>query len=95
MRTPQDHLYPIYRDCFSAAPWNERAGKTAQYPAWSARRAGYLGAYGFVAELAGVVVGAVYGWLTPAELPAENPFGIAVREAAPPEVAALLWLRRW
>ncbi|MEV6693947.1 GNAT family N-acetyltransferase [Micromonospora sp. NPDC051196] len=84
------HLHPIYRDCFAAPPWNEPAEKIAEFPARLARHTSEPGAYGSVAERDGEIVGAVYGWPAPAVLPAANAFDIAVREAAPPDVAALL-----
>ncbi|MFI7079236.1 GNAT family N-acetyltransferase [Micromonospora sp. NPDC049903] len=83
-------LHPIYRECFAAPPWNEPAEKIADFPTRLARHAGQPGAYGWIAEQDGEVTGVVYGWPAPTELPAANAFDIAVREAASPDVAALL-----
>ncbi|QOC92161.1 GNAT family N-acetyltransferase [Micromonospora craniellae] len=84
------HLHPIYRECFAAPPWNEPAEKIADFPVRLARHTAHPGAYGWVAEQDGEILGAVYGWPAPAALPAANAFDIAIREAAPPDVAALL-----
>ncbi|WP_067502137.1 GNAT family N-acetyltransferase [Actinoplanes sp. TFC3] len=86
----QERLHPIYRQCFAGPPWNESLDELDGYPARLARQAAYPGAYGLVASIGGVVAGAVYGWPAPAVLPSSNAFDLAVRAAAPAEVARLL-----
>ncbi|WP_148272334.1 GNAT family N-acetyltransferase [Micromonospora maris] len=83
-------LHPIYRDCFAAPPWSEPAEKIADFPARLARHTSQPGAYGLIAERDGEIVGAIYGWPAPTTLPTANAFDIAVRDAAPPDVADLL-----
>ncbi|GAA0546172.1 GNAT family N-acetyltransferase [Paractinoplanes ferrugineus] len=86
----QDRLEPVYRQCFSAPPWNETDEEIADYPARLARHTGHPGSYGFVAEEGAELAGAIYGWPAPACLPEASAFDLAVRDAVSPAVAALL-----
>ncbi|MBU2667115.1 GNAT family N-acetyltransferase [Actinoplanes bogorensis] len=87
-RLPQ--LHPVYRQCFAAPPWSESPAELDDYPARLARHTGYPGAYGFVATDDGELVGAVYGWPAPPDLPDGSDFDRAVRNAITPDVAPLL-----
>jgi GNAT superfamily N-acetyltransferase len=85
-----DLLQPLYRECFTPAPWHETREDIAAFPEAVARQAAHPGAYGFVASQGGQIAGASYGWPAPAVLPQERDFDVAIREAVTPEVASLL-----
>jgi GNAT superfamily N-acetyltransferase len=90
LRRRADDLQPIYRACFSAPPWREPAEEIDDYPSRLDGHAGQPGAFGYLAEVDGELLGAVYGWPAAATLPEANSFDRAVRDAVSAEVAALL-----
>ncbi|WP_433294301.1 GNAT family N-acetyltransferase [Actinoplanes sp. CA-030573] len=90
LREHQQQLAVIYRQCFAAPPWNEPAAETDGYPDRLHRQTSYPGARGVIARSGTTVVAAAYGWPAPATLPEATEHDRAVRDAVPPELAALL-----
>ncbi|XVV13970.1 GNAT family N-acetyltransferase [Actinoplanes sp. CA-131856] len=91
LRALTDRLHPVYRDCFSAPPWNETPEQIADYPVQLARQTSYPGAYGFIASGEnGQIAAAVYGWPAPPALSRDNEFDMAIQAAVSPEIAGLL-----
>ncbi|MET7402627.1 GNAT family N-acetyltransferase [Dactylosporangium sp. NPDC005572] len=79
-------LHEIYRECFAGPPWSEPESRLADFPNHVRRQLSQPDAGGWLARSDGDIVGAVYGWAAPTQLPRETPFDIAVADAVPPRV---------
>jgi GNAT superfamily N-acetyltransferase len=83
-------LEVLYRDCFAAPPWSEPEEQLAGYSQRLAGQLAHPGAGGLLAYAGPTLVGAVYGWPAPAELPTGTAFDDAVAALVTPALRPLL-----
>jgi GNAT superfamily N-acetyltransferase len=83
-------LLPIYRACFSEPPWDPALARFDEYPQQVARHMATPGAHGILAESPSGLAAAIYGWPSPATMPAATAFDHTLLAAVPADLVARL-----